>query len=129
MQTDYIEQFSSFGKNSYEYMQELSAINAKAVQKLADLQMDFVTYSFESGIEQSKLLTSTTNYKDLLAAESEFVSEYSTKTMDFTKKAASILTESRDEMVSWMEKGFDKAGDAVKTKTTAPKRTTSKKAS
>ncbi len=128
MQTDYIEQFSSFGKNSYQYMQELGAINAKIVQKLADLQLDFATYTFETSIEQSKLLTSTTNYKDLLSAESEFVSEYSTKTMDYTKKAASILTESREEVVGWFEKTFEKAGEAVKTKTPA-KRSTAKKAS
>lgn len=114
MQNDYVEQISNAGKTSYESLQEIGAINAKALQKLTDLQFKFATFNIETGIEQAKLLTSTTNYKDLLTAESDFANEYSTKAMDFTKQAASILTESRDEIVSWFEKGINKAEKVTK---------------
>ena len=114
MQNDYVEQLTNAGKTSYETLQELGTINAKALQKLTDLQFKFASFNIETGIEQGKLLTSTTNYKDLLSAGSEFASDYSAKAMDFSKQATSILTESRDEFVSWFEKGFDKAGLTVK---------------
>ena len=114
MQYDYVEQLTNAGKTSYETLQELGAINAKAIQKLTELQFKFASFNLETGIEQTKLLTSTTNYKDLLSAESEFAGDYSTKAMDFTKQAASIFSESRDELVSWFEKGIDKAEMATK---------------
>lgn len=115
MQNEYIEQLASAGKASYQSLQELGAINTRALQKLVDLQFKFATFNLETGIEQTKLLSSTSNYKDYLSAESEFANEYSTKTMDFTKQAASILAESRDEIVNWLEKGFESAEASVKT--------------
>lgn len=114
MQYDYVEQFSKAGKTSYESLQELGAINAKAIQKFVELQFKFASFNIETGIEQSKLLTSTTNYKDLLSAESDFAGEYSTKTLDFTRQAASIITESRDEFVNWFEKGLSDVESTAK---------------
>jgi len=125
MQNDYVEQLANAGKTSYQSLQELGAINTKALQKLMDLQFKFATFNIETGIGQTKLLTSTSNYKDYLSAESEFASDYSTKAMDFTKQAASILTESRDEIVSWLEKGFESTEATVK----APVKRTAKKSS
>lgn len=118
---DYVEQFTNVGKTSFETLQELGNINARTLQKLTDLQFKVATYNIETGIEQTKLLTSTTNYKDLLAAESDFAGEYSNKAMDFTREVGSILTESRDEIVSWFEKGLEKA--EVKTKAPAKRST------
>lgn len=127
MQFDFVEQFTNAGKTSYQSVQELGAINAKAIQKLSELQFKFASYNIETGVEQTKLLTSTTSYKDLLAAESEIASDYSAKALDFSKQAASILSESRDEIMSWFEKGFKKV-EVVPSK--APvKRTTTRKSS
>ena len=125
MQFDYIEQLTNTGKLSYQAMQELGAINIKAVQKLSDLQFKFASYNIETGIEQTKLLTSTTSYKNLMAAESEIASDYSTKAIDFSRQAASILSESRDEIISWFEKGFEKAETTSK----PPVKRTTKKSS
>lgn len=108
MQNDYVEQLTNAGKTSYETLQELGAISAKTWQKLTDLQFKFASFNIETGIEQSKLLSGTTNYKDILSAGSEFASDYNAKAMDFSKQATSILAESRDEFVSWFEKGFEK---------------------
>lgn len=127
MQFDFVEQLTNAGKTSYQSVQELGAINAKAIQKLSELQFKFASYNIETGIEQTKLLTSTTSYKDLLAAESEIASDYSAKALDFSKQAASILSDSRDEIMSWFEKGFKKV-EVVASKTPA-KRTTTRKSS
>ena len=114
MQNDYVEQLTKVGKISYASLQELGAINTKALQKLIDLQFKYASFNIETGIEQTKLLTSTTNYKDYLSAESEIAGECNTKAIDFTKQAASILSNSYDEIVSWLEKGFESAEVNVK---------------
>ena len=124
MQYDYVEQLTKAGKTSYESLQELGAINAKALQKIAELQFKFASFNIETGIEQSKLLASTSNYKDLLSAESDFAGEYSTKAMDFTRQAATIITESRDEFVNWLEKGISNAD--ITAKAPATKRSSKK---
>jgi phasin family protein len=123
MQNDYVEQLTYAGKNSYASLQELGAINTKALQKLVELQFEVASFNIEKGIEQTKLLASTNNYKDYLSAESEFAGDCSNKNLDFTKQAATILSDSRDEIVSWLEKGFE----SVETKVKAPAKRTTKK--
>lgn len=120
MQHDYVEQLTNAGKTSYETLQALGAINTKALQKLAELQFKFASFNIETGIEQTKLLSSTTNYKDLLSAGSDFASEYNAKALDFTKQAASIFSESRDEIVTVLENGFESAESTVKSNTKRP---------
>ena len=126
MQNEFIDQVTNAGKTSYEAIQELGAIQARALQKLTDLQFNLASLNLESGVEQAKLLSTTSNYKDLLSAESDFAGEYSNKALDITRQTAEVLTESRDEIVTWLEKGFEKAGKTAKP---AAKKTTRKSAS
>ncbi len=107
MQNEYIEQYTNAGKTSYAAMQELGAINSKAIQKLTELQFNFVTMNIENSIEQAKGFSGTTNYKDLLSTVSGFTSDYSTKLMDMTRQTTEILSESRDEVVSLIEKNLE----------------------
>lgn len=107
MQNEIIEKITEAGKTSYNAMQELGAINTKILKELSELQVGLATYSIESGVEFTKTLSSTTNYKDLMSAEAEFANEYGSKVMEFNRKAADVLNESRDEVVSWVEKTIE----------------------
>ena len=113
MQNEYFEQLTNTGKTSFETFQALGTINSKVMQKLAELQLNFASLNIESGIEQAKLLTSTTNYKDLLSAESDFADEYSNKALSIARQAAGILTQSRDEIIAWFEKGVETANKSA----------------
>jgi len=115
MQNEYIEHFTNAGKTSYAAMQELGAINSKAIQKLTELQFNFVTMNIENSIEQAKGFSGTTNYKDLLSTVTDFTSEYSTKLIDMTRQTTEILSESRDEVVSLIEKNLEISDKPVKT--------------
>ncbi|MEM7027076.1 MAG: phasin family protein [Pseudomonadota bacterium] len=126
MQNEFFEKMTEAGKTSYAAMQELGAINTKAFKEMSELQMSLASYSIESGVEFTKTLSSTKDYKDLLSVEAEYASEYGTKMMEYGRKASDLLTESRDEMVSWFEKSIDKAG--VAEKKPAAKRSTKKAA-
>ena len=123
MQNEYFEQLNNAYKPSFKAIEELGAINTKALQNLAELQLNFAALNIECVTEQAKLLTSTGNYKDLLSAESDFANDYSNKAMAIARQVAVILTESRNEVVVWCEKGIETAG---KSATTSAKRISKK---
>jgi len=122
MQNDFFEQFVNAGKTSYENLQQLGAINSKAVQKLTELQFSLATIGIEGGVEQAKLLSSTTNYKDLITGESELANQYGTKVMDISKQTAEVLNESGEEIAAWFEKTAESFADTAKQ---APKKAAS----
>lgn len=124
MQNDIFEQFMKAGKSSYENMQQLGTINSKAMQKLSELQFSLATAGIESGVEQAKLLSSTTNYKDLMAAESDLANQYGTKVMDIGKQTAEVLNESGEEIAAWFEKTTESLAETT-TKPAAKKASSS----
>lgn len=126
MQNEIFEKMTEAGKTSYSAMQELGEINTKILKELSELQMSMASYSIESGVEFTKTLGSSSNYKDLLSAEAEFASEYGSKMMEYGRKAADVISESRDEVVGWFEKTMETT--AVPAKKPAAKRTTKKAA-
>lgn len=127
MQNEIFEKMSEMGKSSYSAMQELAAINSKALKELSELQMGLASYSMESGVELTKTLSGITNVKDAITAEADFANEYGTKVMDFSRKTADVLTDSRDEVVSWIEKTVEEV--SVEATPAAPaKKTPAKKA-
>jgi len=114
MQNDIFEQFVNVGKTSYENLQQLGTINTKALQKLTELQFSLATIGIEGSVEQAKLLSSTTNYKDLIAAESDLANQYSSKVMDIRKQTADVMNESGEEIASWFEKTAEGFADTAK---------------
>ncbi|MBL1141347.1 MAG: phasin family protein [Proteobacteria bacterium] len=114
MQNEIIEKMTEMGKSSYNAMQELAAINSKALKELSELQIGLATYSIETGVELTKTLSSTTNYKDAMTAEADFANEYGSKVIEYSRKTADVLTDSRDEVVSWIEKAVDEVSSEAK---------------
>lgn len=114
MQNEIFEKMTEMGKSSFAAMQELGEINGKVLKELTELQMGLATFSIESGVELTKNLSATTNYKDLMSSEAEFANEYGAKVMEFSRKTADVLNESRDEVVSWFEKSIESATTETK---------------
>lgn len=128
MQNEIIEKMTEASKSSYSAMQELSAINSKVFTNLSELQMGFATYSIESAVEFVKTLSSTTNYKDFMAVETKYATEYGTKAMEIGTKTADILNGSRDDVVSFFEKNIENATVESKPVAKKPAAKRSKKA-
>jgi phasin family protein len=125
MQNEIFEKMTEIGKTSYNAMQELASINSKVLKELSELQMGLASYSLESGVELTKALSGSTNYKDAISTEADFASEYGNKVMEFSRKTADVLTDSRDEVVSWIEKTVD---DVASESVPAAKRSSKKAA-
>ena len=126
MQNEIFEKMTEIGKSSFSAMQELSAINSKALKGLSELQMGLATYSIETGVEFTKNLGTTTNYKDFMSSEAVFANEYGNKVMEFSRKTADVLNQSRNEVVSLFEKSIESATTETKP---AAKRSSKKAAS
>ena len=125
MQNEIFEKMTEASKSSYNAIQELGAINSKVLKDLSELQMGLATYSIESGVELVKTLSTTSNYKDLMSAEAEYANEYGNKVMEFSRKTADVLNESREEVVSFFEKSIENTTKETKP---APKRSPKKAA-
>ena len=110
MNTDYLEQLTAGSRSSLESLQALNNINTRTLMKLTELQFQFASINQEFSVEQSRLFTSTTNFTDLVAAETDLAKDYSEKATAIIQQANEILTESRDEVISWLEKGFENPG-------------------
>lgn len=125
MQNEFFEKMTELSKASYDAMQELTSINSKALKELSELQMGLATFSIETGVELTKTFSVITNYKDAMTVEADFANEYGTKLMEFNRKAADVLTGSRNEVVSWIEKTSE---EATTERSSAPKKTSKKAA-
>ena len=110
MNQDYLEQITEEGRKSLKSLQDLNDINTNSLKKLTELQFNFASINQEFGVEQSRLLTSSTDYSDLVTAETELTREYSDKATDLINQANQILTETRDEVISWFEKEIGSPG-------------------
>lgn len=126
--------FSTFADNSrftYESLQELGAINTKTLNRLAEIQMNFARLGIEGSMEQTRLMTDVNSYNDLFSAESSLASSYGDKIMGLVSETVELMTDSRDQLVEWMEKNFEegkkKATAPAKPKPAAKKTTTTAK--
>jgi phasin family protein len=124
MQNEFFEKMTEMSKASYNAFQELTSINSKALKEISELQMGLATYSLDTGVELTKTLSGTTNYNDAISAEADFASEYGNQIIEFGRKTADVLTDSRDEVVNWVEK----AVEDVTTESKSVAKATSKKA-
>ena len=125
MQNEITEKLTTIGASSYAAMQELYAINTNLFKQVTDLQLSFATMNIESGVEQAKVLSGKTNYKDILSAQADFASDYSHKVNDFGRQTTDVITEAQNEVVALFEKNIEGATSSVKPKPKA-KRSTKK---
>lgn len=106
MHYDAIEQLNYAGKNSCAFIQTLGSVSLMAMQKIGELQFNFVSTQLENAMEQFQILSNPKSYKQFLSAESELAREYSLKAMDYTSKSTAILAASGNEIVALVGKGL-----------------------
>ena len=108
------EQWNRNNQDLYQSWRQLSNINAELVRRMTDLQLNLAALGIEGGSEQLKLLSGKTDYKDLLAAESELAATYSNKLLSLARETADTLGDTRDELMSWLEDSMAKTAESFK---------------
>lgn len=107
MQTDFVKQWTDIGTKAMMSFKEFGDINAKATQKLAQQQLDFIDCCLEAGVKQISLVTDSKGYKELFSGQASLASEYNEALMDALRKTTETLTETKDEFTTWFEKGYE----------------------
>jgi phasin family protein len=113
MTNEFFYTLSGNGEAAYQSIQELGAINNRALNKLAEIQFNFAKLGIESSMEQARLLSDISNYEDLLSAETGLATEYGDKVMALTLETTELMNASRDELIAWVEKQFEEGSKAV----------------
>lgn len=122
MPTELFDQWTKFSKTSFGALKELGEINAKVIEKLTEQQLALVTTWVEGSVKQLTRLGEAKGYKDVFAGQSELAAEYSNKLLGIARTSADALTESKDEITTWVEKGVESATVNPFTKPSTPKK-------
>lgn len=107
MSFEFADEYTKMSTAAFASMKELSEITAKTFEKLAQQNMELVSSTLQTGVKQLNLLSESKGYKDLLSNEANLVAEYNQSILDSVKKTAEIITGTKDEFTSWLEKGFE----------------------
>jgi phasin family protein len=113
MTNEFFSTLSGNGQVAYQSIQELGAINSRALNKLAEIQFNFAKLGLESSMEQARLLADISSFEDLLSAESDLANEYGDKMMALTLETTEVMSTSRDELIAWVEKQFEEGSKTV----------------
>ena len=109
MQNVFIQALRDSNVPGYRNFQQLGEIGSKAVRRLAEIQYKLAAIGIEGTVGQARLLTGTPNYAELVQAQSALASDCGNRLIAVGYDAAHALTETREEWVAWMQKGFDAA--------------------
>ena len=115
MTNDIFNAFSGYGKNSVEATKELVDINGKLMAKILDSQIALANLYVEGSEKQLDVVASgKTDPKELIAAQTALVEEYSAKLSEFAETSAKLAEEAGVELKNWFEKGVKAGEEAVK---------------
>jgi phasin family protein len=114
--------FFNTANGSYESLRKISALNLKALTKLAGLQFELATLGLETSVAQVKLLAASKGYDQLYAQETVLASLYGSRIAEISRETTDVLLKSGDELNVIIGQIFSvaKQGMAVEVATAAP---------
>jgi hypothetical protein len=103
MSTETIEQWGKFSRAALDSLKELTAINAKLVERLSEQQLELVGLTLEASIKGANLAVGVPAYKELVSGQTALAGEYNEKVLSIVRKTGGIVTEARDQYSEWTE--------------------------
>jgi hypothetical protein len=103
MSTETIEQWGKFSRAALDSLKELTAINAKLVERLSEQQLELVGLTLEASIKGANLADGVPAYKELVSGQTALAGEYNEKVLSIVRKTGGIVTEARDQYSEWTE--------------------------
>jgi hypothetical protein len=103
MSTETIEQLGKFSRAALDSFKELTAINAKLVERLSEQQFELVSLALEAGVRGANLAIGVPSYKDYVSGQTALAGEYNEKVLSIVRKTGGIVTEARDQYSEWTE--------------------------
>jgi hypothetical protein len=123
MQTQLINQWSEFSRKTFESLSELGQISSRFVEQLSRQQLSVLNATVEATSRGTQLIRETYGYGKLLENQSTAAAEYNKRVLTIARQTANILTEARDDLSSWAERGVKNVERGVEVAGRAAERT------
>jgi phasin family protein len=108
-----IEQWGKFSRATLGSLKELTAINVKLGERLAEQQLELVGLTFETGLEGVNRAVAAPGYKELVASEAKLAGEYDERVLGIVRKTSDIVAAARDEYAEWAEGRFKEVATPI----------------
>ena len=106
--TENLEMLKDLGTTGFENVRALGELNMRTWEKLIEQQMDGFGLWVNTGIEQVKLITETSDYADLLQSQTELSKQFGENLNEKGRQVMSFSSEVGDEYRVWFENGVNK---------------------
>ncbi len=106
MQKEILEQWNKTSTDTYNAIQELSGITGKIAEKITQQQFNLASVYMDAGVKSINIASESKGYKDLMTGQAALVSDLNDKALSFARSTTSILSESKDELSAWSDKGL-----------------------
>ncbi len=103
------ENLSKLGKSSYDSAKELYDINTNIAEQFIEQQLALFNLGVEFTSRQLALTGQAKGYKEIVSGQTELATDIIGKAQGIARNSADIITESRDEVNAWLEKGIKEA--------------------
>jgi len=103
------ENLSKLGKSSYDSAKELYEINTNIAEQLIEQQLAIFNLGVEYTTRQLALTGQAKGYKEVVSGQTEIISDTISKAQGIARNSTDIVSESRDEVKVWFEKGVKEA--------------------
>ncbi len=114
MENAIFENINKVGKSSYETVKGLYDINTNIVEQLIEQQFALFSLGNEYTARQLKLASETKGYKEVINGQTEIAADISSKVQGIARNTIDILSESKDDVNAWFEKGVEEAEKGIK---------------
>jgi hypothetical protein len=119
MSTETLEQWNKLSRSALDSLKELSGINIKLAERLAEQQFELVSASIDASVKGANLALTTPGYTVLAPLLAALVTEYNERVLGIARKATSIVAEVRDEYSEWVEGRLKDASTPINRPSTA----------
>ncbi len=101
---NYINTVIEYNKKTYENLKELTSINKKSMEQIAEQQLALFNLMVDSNTRLLETVGKAKGYTEVLNAQSELSADFNGKALGIVRNTADILNESKDEVSAWLEK-------------------------
>lgn len=110
MQNDLMKNIETINKATIESAKRLGEINLRALEKLAQRQIEATTDYMEGGVKQLKLMGESKDVQAAVKGQAELTTEMNEKFVEHAKKTVEVLGEVETELTDWAREGMKAAG-------------------
>jgi phasin family protein len=107
MNATFVDLMNTLTKNTYDATLEMSEINLRAWDRLAQQQVELVQAVLTSGSDLARRMLEAKDYQEVVSAQTEAATDYAERSVEGTRKTLEVLTETRDTLAKLAQRGME----------------------